>query len=160
MILLIKLLLLLVIANGTPVIASKCLGACCDWPLDGSLKFLDGRPLLGTSKTVRGVVLAVAMTTVAALLLDLSWHTGMMIGVFAMVGDLLSSFIKRRLDRAPSSMFLGLDQIPESLLPLLMVKPQLGLATSDIAILVFVFLVLELAGSRLLYKWHIRKRPY
>ena len=38
---------------------------------------------------------------------------GLLVAATAMAGDLLSSFLKRRLALAPSSQAIGLDQIPE-----------------------------------------------
>ena len=58
-----QLLLLLMLANGTPVIAKKIFGDRYSHPLDGNLKFSDGRPLFGRSKTIRGILLAVLVTT-------------------------------------------------------------------------------------------------
>jgi hypothetical protein len=52
-------LTLLMLANGTPVIAKKLFGDHYSSPLDGNLIFPDGRPVLGRSKTIRGIVLAV-----------------------------------------------------------------------------------------------------
>jgi hypothetical protein len=54
-----QMLLLLMLANGTPVIVKKVIGDRYSHPLDGHLSFVDGRPLLGKSKTIRGVALAV-----------------------------------------------------------------------------------------------------
>jgi CDP-2,3-bis-(O-geranylgeranyl)-sn-glycerol synthase len=153
-------LLLLALANGAPVIGKKLLGRRFAFPLDGGLVFFDGRPLLGPSKTVRGIVLAIAATTLAAPLFGLDWRTGTLFGTIAMLGDLLSSFIKRRLALASSSRALGLDQIPESLLPLLVCRAALGLDGVEIAALVAAFLVLELLLSRLLYRLHVREQPY
>ena len=77
-----------------------------------------------------------------------------------MVGDCLSSFIKRRLHLPSSARALGLDQIPESLLPLLGVWHQFSLTLEGIALTVAGFFILELGLSRILYKLHIRKHPY
>ena len=55
--LIIQVLLLLGVANGTPIFARKLFGELFDAPLDGGIKFRDGRPLFGSSKTVRGIVL-------------------------------------------------------------------------------------------------------
>lgn len=158
--LLTKLMLLLGIANGTPVFATKLLRGRCAWPLDAGLRFLDGRALFGPSKTVRGVVLALVMTTLLAPLLGFDWAIGLTVGACAMLGDLVSSFSKRRLGRATSSQALGLDQIPESLLPLLGVQQRLGLHVWDIALLVGAFIALELLLSRLLYRLGIRDQPH
>ena len=64
-----QLLLLLMLANGTPVIAKKIFGDRYSHPLDGNLKFSDGRPLFGRSKTIRGILLAVLVTTAGASLI-------------------------------------------------------------------------------------------
>jgi hypothetical protein len=77
-----------------------------------------------------------------------------------MSGDLLSSFIKRRLELPPSSQALGLDQIPESFLPLLACSFILPLAVTDILIGTVLFIVGELLLSRLLFKLRVRDRPY
>ena len=69
--------------------------------------FRDGRTWFGTSKTVRGIVLAVLATTGAASLLGLGWKTGTLVGAMAMVGDLFASFVKRRLGLISSSQAIG-----------------------------------------------------
>ena len=57
-------------------------------------------------------------------------------------------------------MALGLDQIPESLLPALALKSRLALTAWDITGVVFAFILLELLLSRLLFGLHLRDRPY
>ena len=155
-----QLLFLLMLANGAPVIAKKILGRRFSYPLDGDLRFVDRRPLLGRSKTVRGVVLAVLVTTVGAPAVGLSWTIGFLVGACAMAGDLVSSFIKRRLDRPPSSRASGLDQIPEALLPLLACRDLLSLTAADVGLCVGLFFVGEVVLSRLLYRLRLRDRPY
>lgn len=155
-----QLLFLLMLANGTPVIARKVFGDRYSYPLDGRLSLFDGRRLLGDSKTIRGVVLAMLVTTTGALLLGLGWEAGLLVGSFAMAGDLLSSFFKRRMNLPSSSRASGLDQIPESLLPLLACRDLLSLTAADILVCVVMFLVGEVLLSRLLYAWHLRDRPY
>ena len=157
---LLQLLVLLTLANGAPVVAKKILGDRFSVPLDGGLAFVDGRPLFGKSKTIRGIVVAILATAAGAPLVGLSLATGAIVGAAAMAGDLLSSFVKRRLDFRPSSKALWLDQIPESLLPMLAVRTELSLSAIDIAAGVAVFLVGELVLSRLLFKAHLRDEPY
>jgi len=155
-----QLLFLLLLANGMPLIAKKILGDRCSQAVDGNLRFVDGRPLFGRSKTIRGIVLAVVVTTAAAPLIGLDWKVGPLVGCFAMAGDLLSSFIKRRLDLPPSSRASGLDQLPEAVIPLLACLDLLSLAAADIVICVTMFFVGEVLLSRLLYAWRLRDRPY
>jgi hypothetical protein len=155
-----QLLFLLMVANGAPILLHRWLGRRGGWPVDGGLQFVDRRPLFGPSKTYRGVLAAVLATGAAAIPIGLPWRIGLLIGGCAMLGDLLSSFLKRRLGLPSSAMALGLDQVPESLLPLLAVRGELALAFGQIAALVFIFLALELVLSRILYRLHIRNQPY
>lgn len=150
-------LILLLFANGTPIVAGKFLRERGDWPLDFNFIAIDGKPLLGKSKTIRGILLAVVVTTLVAELLGLGWQLGMSIGSLSMAGDLFSSFIKRRLGISPSSQAQGLDQVPEALLPLAVCITPLGLQWHEVLILVGVFWVLEVLLSRVFLSLHIRK---
>ena len=158
--LVIKFLVLLTMANGTPVIAKKLLTGFLPFPIDVGTTLSDGRPLLGPSKTLRGLVVSVVATTLSAPALGLAWMTGLLVGVAAMAGDLGSSFIKRRMGLPSSSRALGLDQVPEALLPALICKSLLSLTLVDIAVIVALFTVGEMLLSRLLFKLHVRDQPY
>ena len=96
-VLLAKLLLLLCIAHGLPLIAKRICGTRFSQPIDGGLRFFDGYPLFGTSKTIRGLLVSIAATTAAAPVLGLEFTIGAVVAGSAMVGDLFSSFLKRRL---------------------------------------------------------------
>jgi CDP-2,3-bis-(O-geranylgeranyl)-sn-glycerol synthase len=158
--LVIQFLVLLTMANGTPVIAKKLLGGALSTPVDGGLRLSDGRPLFGPSKTLRGIAVSVMATTLSAPALGLAWTTGLLAGVAAMAGDLGSSFIKRRMGLPSSSRALILDQVPEALLPALVCKSLLVLAIVDVALIVALFTVGEIVLSRLLFKLHVREQPY
>jgi CDP-2,3-bis-(O-geranylgeranyl)-sn-glycerol synthase len=155
-----QLLFLIIVANGAPIIGRWLVNGRWATPLDGGAVFIDGLPLLGTSKTFRGVMCAMVATPLIAMGIGLSWDIGLMVSLLAMMGDCLSSFVKRRFNRPSSSMALGLDQIPESLLPLLGVREQFSLTWEGIVATVAGFFIVELILSRLLYTLHIRKHPY
>ena len=157
---LLQLLVLLTLANGAPVIAKKVFGRHFARPLDAGISFFDCRPLFGKSKTTRGILVSILITTTAAPLVGLKPEIGSLLAGTAMVGDLFSSFVKRRLNFPPSSRALGLDQVPESLFPLLACQYALGLTVADISLTVTVFFVGEIILSRLLYKAHLRDEPY
>jgi CDP-2,3-bis-(O-geranylgeranyl)-sn-glycerol synthase len=148
------------LANSTPVIAKDILGDRFAHPVDGGVRFVDGHPLFGASKTIRGIVLSVLVTTACAPLIGLDLKIGFLVGSSAMAGDLLSSFFKRRLNLPPSSRATGLDQIPESLIPLLVCLNSLSLSGADIAVTVAIFFAGEVLLSRLLYRMRVRDRPY
>ena len=154
------LLLLLIAANGAPILLAWALGPRWDWPLDGGRIHPDGRPWLGGHITTRGLVGAVLATMLLAYLLGLGAGLGALIGLLAMVGDALSSFVKRRLGLQPGDKATGLDQIPESLLPLLAVAGPYGLGWLDLALLVAAFTLFDMGVSGPLYRWHLRGRAY
>ncbi len=156
----VPLLVLLLLANGTPLVLRKALGKRLAYPVDGDRDFIDGHPVFGPAKTLRGLAGAVALSVAAAPLVGLDWRIGLAVGSLAMAGDLFSSFVKRRLGRASSSPFVGLDQIPDSLFPLLACMGPLGLTPADVAISVALFFVGELLVSRVLYAFDLRERPY
>ena len=155
-----QVMVLLTLANGTPVVAKKVFGGVFALPLDAGLTFFDGRPLFGPSKTIRGIVFALLVTTAGAPLIGLDWSVGLMVAAAAMAGDLFSSFAKRRLNFPPSSQALGLDQVPESLLPLLACRAALSLTAIDIALGVAIFFIGELILSWILYRARLRDEPY
>ena len=158
--LIIKLLVLLSVANTSPIILKKFAGERFCQPIDGGLRLPDGQPLFGPSKTVRGIVIAMLATPAAALALDIAWWMGALVGAAAMAGDLLSSFVKRRLKLASSSQASGLDQIPESLLPTLLASWFLPITAWDIAAIVGFFLVGEMVFAWIFFKIGLRDRPY
>jgi hypothetical protein len=155
-----QMLILLAVANGTPVIAKDILGNFFSSPLDAHLTFIDGRPLFGTSKTIRGILLAVLTTSACARLVGLSWEIGLLVGIVAMAGDLFSSFLKRRINLPSGGRATGLDQIPESLFPFLACRVLLSLTIVDIVVGVGIFFIGEVFLSRALFKYHLRDRPY
>ena len=155
-----QMMVLLTLANGAPVVAKKILGRRLNFPLDFGFTFFDGRPVFGSSKTIRGIVVSILVTTASAPLIGLDLTIGAIVASAAMGGDLFSSFMKRRLNVPPSNQALGLDQIPESLFPMLACREVLSLTAGDIMLGVGIFFVGELVLSRLLFHAHLRDEPY
>jgi CDP-diglyceride synthetase len=155
-----RLLLLLGVANSAPIAAKRVCGRRWSLPVDAGMLFFDGRPVLGPSKTWRGFISAVLLTALAAYLLDIAPAIGALMGAFAMVGDALSSFVKRRLGVASSDRATGLDQIPEALLPLLVVYSRLALTPLEVAAITLAFFLLEIPLAWIACKLGLRERPY
>jgi len=158
--LILHILVLLTVANGTPVIAKDILGNRFAIPIDGGAKFVDGRPILGSSKTVRGIFLSILMTSAFSPVVGLDWKIGALVASMAMAGDVFSSFLKRRMNLPPGGKAAGLDQVPESLFPLLVCRSALHLTALDVVAGTAIFFVGELLVSRLLYHFRLRDRPY
>src|SRR5436190_14035014 len=155
-----QILILLSLANGSPVIAKRIFGLNYAAPVDGNTRFVDGQPFLGPSKTVRGIVISLLVTALGAILLGLQFWLGLLVASTAMAGDLFSSFVKRRLHFAASSKATGLDQIPESLFPLLACRPVLPLTVLDIALACAVFFVGQVLLCGLFFFLRWRDRTY
>jgi len=155
-----KVLFLLMIANGSPVLAKDILGSRFAIAIDGGAKFADGRPVLGSSKTIRGIAFSILVTSALSPIVAMDWKIGALVASTGMAGDLLSSFLKRRMNLPAGSKATGLDQIPESLFPLLSCRTALRLTALDIVAGVVIFFIGELLLSRLLYHFHLRDRPY
>ncbi len=153
-------LVILTLANTAPVVAKKVFGARFSHPVDGGLTFFDKRPLLGSSKTVRGLVVSVLATAAGAPIVGVEPAVGAFMAAAAMAGDLLASFVKRRLNFSPSSQALGLDQLPESLLPLLVGWQALSLTGVEIVVVLTIFFIGELILARLFYRLGLRDQPY
>lgn len=155
-----SLLLLVIVANSAPVVLADLLGARGAWPIDGGLELRDGQPLFGRAKTWRGLCAAGVATAAFAPALDLAWTTGLAAGALAMAGDLLASFCKRRLGIASSGRAPVLDSVPEALLPALGLRSTLALDWLEVAGVAVLFSVAVSFLSPLLYRLHIRARPW
>jgi CDP-2,3-bis-(O-geranylgeranyl)-sn-glycerol synthase len=153
-------LLLLIAANGSPVLIRKVLGTRPLKPIDNGYNLSDGYRLFGNTKTWPGLLSALFFTTVIAFIFGINLLTGFFFAMLTMTGDILTSFIKRRLGKQDSSRARGLDTLPESLLPLWLLSDALGLNLIDIAITAGLFFLCEEFISPILYKIHIRNQPY
>lgn len=149
-------LVFLGVANGMPVLTRIVLGSRYARPLDGGVWLRDGHPLFGATKTIRGIVVSLVSTTVLAWGLGYLPILGAGIAAMAMLGDLLSSFIKRRLGLKSSHDAYGLDQIPESVLPAVMFRVTMGLSWGEVVSLVLAFFVLDVILTRLLQRVEMR----
>lgn len=107
-------------ANGAPVLFGG------GKPMDFGKKFLDGKPFLGSHKTFRGFMAGIVIGTLVGLVQTLLFENylleygtkfqysillGFMLSLGAVTGDLVESFIKRRLNRSPGSPLPVADQI-------------------------------------------------
>jgi CDP-2,3-bis-(O-geranylgeranyl)-sn-glycerol synthase len=102
-------------ANGAPVLFGG------GRPIDKGKKFVDGKPLFGSHKTVRGFVSGVFIGTLVGWaqyalapkvgLPQGNFSIGLSLSIGALVGDLLGSFIKRRLDLEPGASLVIFDQL-------------------------------------------------
>lgn len=155
-----KILLLLVIINATPAIMMPRLSALSPLgtPLDLGRCFFDGRRLLGSHKTLGGFFLGVLSGALLGDLLGFSLSMGVAAGGLSMVGDSLSSFLKRRFNLDEGKESPVLDQAFQGGFPLVLFKVSNGLSLGTFTVLTAIFVVLGIVGSRLYHKLFFSSR--
>ena len=145
--------------NLAPPFLAFYLGDKWNMPLDRGLRLWDERPFLGNHKTIRGIIAAILTGIVAGLLLGFSWWEGLCTGLLSTLGDLLSSFIKRRSGCQSGCIVPGLDQIFEGAFPFLFLSARFSLSVSKVVILVIIFCVFAYIGSWF-FKKLLSERPH
>jgi CDP-2,3-bis-(O-geranylgeranyl)-sn-glycerol synthase len=145
-------LLLVCLASSAAWAASLALGHRLAAPLDFGLELLDGKRLFGSHKTWRGVAAGTLACALAAPFVGLEAATGAEFGAAALLGDALSSGIKRRLALEPGTEVLGLDQLPETLLPLILLAEPLSVGVVEIAVVALAFTGLDLLATPLRHR--------
>jgi len=148
-------------ANATPVV----LGG--GPPLDGGKKFIDGRRIFGDGKTVRGFVAGLAAGTIIGMIQGIAKGPlshylllGFLLALGALLGDLMGSFIKRRLGIERGGALPGLDQLGFVIIALLLASP---VKVPPWQVIVAIFLItpaLHLATNFIGYKLGLKSRPY
>lgn len=155
-----KLLLILISANGAPVILQRYFRARYAWPIDGGYTLSDGRSLFGASKTWRGVIGGTVCSAVLAWLVGFTLLFGFIFGLLSLLGDLASSLIKRRMNLPCSSKAFGIDQIPEAILPLSVCAYYMEYGAKTVLLVTLSFFLLNVLVSPILYQLGIRKNPH
>lgn len=149
------------VANATPIV----LGG--GRPIDAGKKFTDGRPIFGAGKTVQGFIAGLAAGTFVGLLQGIAAGTlsrylalGFLLALGALLGDLLGSFIKRRLGIKRGGLAPGLDQLSFVVVALLAASP-LALPSWEIVLTIIITtLPIHLATNFGGYKLGLKSKPY
>jgi hypothetical protein len=142
-------MLLVIVANIAPWAAGRLLAARWRAPLDGGATLPDGTRVLGDHKTWRGLLIGILACAVVSRLLHYPLSLGAAFGALSLAADAASSFLKRRLRLPPGTEIPGVDQLPEALVPLLVLSRPLGLGLIEAIAIAAVFMLLDLATLRL-----------
>ena len=153
-----RVIVFLFLANCLPVLAQRVTGERLNYPIDGGRLWLDNKPLLGQNKTIRGVAASIAGGVVACGLLGQPWWLGGVVAALSMVGDLTSSFIKRRLNVPIGGDLFPLDHLLEALFPVLFLVPILLLSWPQVLLIVISFVLIAFP-STLWWKYIIHRAP-
>ena len=146
------------VANSTPVVLGG--GA----PIDRGREFVDGRPLLGTNKTVKGFAYGLLFGSVAALAEAILFRNyllvlaGILASLGALLGDLFGAFLKRRLDILPGHPLPVVDQLDFILGALVLTSPLLNVTMGAVLILVIATVPIHLLSNAVAYMLRLKKR--
>jgi hypothetical protein len=140
--------LLVVTANVAPWLMGRLCHSRFAYPLDCNLHWADGTRVLGNHKTWRGVIAALLGCCIAGQFIGIGFLVGTEFGALAMLGDALSSAIKRRMRLAPGSEVFGIDQLPEAILPLSVFAPSLHLSWIGVVVVTIGFMTLDMMSER------------
>jgi len=146
------------VANASPV----PLGG--GTPIDFGRKFIDGRRIFGDGKTIRGSVLGVLCGIIASFAVSfydpLFLTTGLILSFLTIFGDILGSFIKRRLGAKRGEKFEIVDRLfffIVSVPPAMIFYP---LSLSEFLFLLLLTFVLHAFANFAAYELKIKKVPW
>lgn len=151
-------IIFLFVVNCLPVLAGVVLGEKFRYPVDRGVLWLDNKPFFGRNKTVRGVAVIIVGGMVACSLLGEPWWRGGVVAALVMIGDLTSSFIKRRLNVPIGGDLFPLDHLFESLFPSLFLLSIQSLTWAQLIIVVVSFILTAYPIS-LWWKYTIHRDP-
>ncbi|MCF2135654.1 MAG: CDP-2,3-bis-(O-geranylgeranyl)-sn-glycerol synthase [Candidatus Thorarchaeota archaeon] len=167
------------IANATPVIFGG------GRPIDGGHLFRDGRRLLGDGKTVRGFIVGVVFGTITGTLqaaavpyivpvlsqyvtittemetvLFINVQAAFAMSIGALLGDMVGSFIKRRINLQSGGPAPVLDQLGFIILGLLIAAPFIRPNHIFVMILIGFTLLIHYISNVMGYLLGFKKHPW
>jgi CDP-diglyceride synthetase len=143
---------LLITANAVPVIVGKLARGRASLPLDFGHVMSDGERLFGSHKTWRGLASGIVACAVLAAYFGFPAWLGAGFAALSLIADACSSAVKRRMRLKPGSEVLGLDQLAEALVPLLVFAKPLGLQEGEITVVTAAFVALDAATAGLRHR--------
>ncbi len=167
------------IANATPVLGGG------GRPIDGGRNFSDGRRLLGNGKTVRGFILGVFFGTLTGVgqylaapylrpilaqfvvitsemdyVLSISIPVAFLLSLGALTGDMIGSFIKRRINVKSGNPSPFLDQIGFIIMALIFASPLIIPNPIFVIVLTLTTLGIHWLSNILGYLLGLKKNPW
>lgn len=140
-------------ANAAPVV----LGG--GPPLDGGEKWLDGKPFLGSHKTFRGCVVGIAAGLLIGTLQG-NLYAGLTQGFGAILGDLFSSFLKRRWGLEPGEGVPLLDQLDFIIMAILISQPYTHASLQEMLTILVITVPIHYFMNFIAWIMKMKKNPW
>jgi CDP-2,3-bis-(O-geranylgeranyl)-sn-glycerol synthase len=152
----IRALALLSAANAAPVIVAQFARDRWSAPIDFGRMLPDGERLFGSHKTWRGLISGILACTVVGMLFGLPIGVSAGFAPASLLADAVSSAAKRCMHLKPGAEYVGLDQIGEALLPLVLFARPLSLELVETVAVTATFIVLDVATAQLRHRRWLR----
>jgi CDP-2,3-bis-(O-geranylgeranyl)-sn-glycerol synthase len=151
-------------ANGAPVLFGG------GKTIDGGRKFFDGEPLFGSHKTYRGFIFGVIIGTFVGWVQEVfapnvglpkgNLFIGFALSLGALIGDLLGSFLKRRLKYKSGASFPISDQIDFVLIAFAFASMIRIPPVTYILIILILTIPIHLLVNVMAYLLRLKKNPW
>jgi CDP-2,3-bis-(O-geranylgeranyl)-sn-glycerol synthase len=167
------------IANATPVIGGG------GRPIDGGRNFRDGRRILGKGKTIRGFIVGVFFGTLTGIgqflaapylrpilaqfvvitpemdyVLSINIPVAFLLSLGALTGDVVGSFIKRRVNVRSGNPSPFLDQIGFIIMALIFAFPLMMPSPIFVMILILITLGIHWLSNVVSYLLGLKRNPW
>ncbi|MCD6434148.1 MAG: CDP-2,3-bis-(O-geranylgeranyl)-sn-glycerol synthase [Candidatus Diapherotrites archaeon] len=135
-------------------------------PLDLNTKFIDGRPLFGRGKTIKGCIAGILAGIIFGLFFYLIYPMQNYLlfvlssSIGAIAGDIAGSFIKRRFGLKRGSPVPLLDQLDFVAGALIFGSSFMVPTIKELAVIVVVTLVAHKLGNIIAFLFKIKKVPW
>jgi len=140
-------------ANASPVV----LGG--GEPLDGGRKWLDGKPFLGSHKTVKGTLLGFVVGAVVGVLQG-NPVGGALQSVGAVAGDIVASFFKRRWNLRPGEGMPLVDQLDFIIFAVLLSYPVQRTSPEAMLVMLVVTVPIHYAVNYVAWLLRLKENPW
>lgn len=148
------------IANAAPVVVGG------GPPIDGGKKLADGNRIFGNGKTIRGFILGLLAGCIIGVLQVSIWARpggltiAVLLGLGALIGDLIGSFAKRRGGLKRGEPAPGLDQL-EFVVGALLLASLIEIPGWEIVATLLITTPLIHLGTNIIgYKMGLKSEPY
>jgi CDP-2,3-bis-(O-geranylgeranyl)-sn-glycerol synthase len=128
-------------------------------PLDGGAKWIDGKPILGSHKTIKGTLFGI-LTGTSVGIFQGNLGGGLLQAVGAIFGDMVFSFFKRRIDLEPGASFPLVDQLDFIVFAIILSYPFQYTEFDRIIVIILLTLPLHYLSNFIAYLFKLKKNPW
>ena len=147
------------VANVVPALVKKI--NILNYPVDFGGNFKNKR-IFGPHKTFRGLFLGILFSGITSIIQLRGFRVGLIIGTGTLFGDLVGSFVKRRMGFEAGKKNLFIDEVPGSFFGISFAY-IFGVLTLDIYQVLFLLILgipLHILANKLWYRLKLKEVPW